>query len=121
MSRVRVLGDDGPALDLVEGDGSARAILWPGVGAHLRAMHRIVLQPGACTREQRHPGEAVYTVLCGGGVVFDGGGEGQSLRAGSMFHIDAGTAYVVVAGAAGVELLGGPAPVDTDLYNGLGG
>jgi len=119
MSRVRVLRDDGPALDLVDGDGSARAILWPGVGARLRAMHRIVLQPGARTREQRHPGDAVYTVLAGGGVVSDGGGAAQSLRTGSMFHVDAGTAYVVVAGPSGVELLGGPAPVDDALYEGL--
>lgn len=115
--RVRVLsGDQGPTLDLVEGAGSARAIVWPGMGARLRAMHRFVLGPGSRTREQRHPGEAVYAVLSGTGEVHDGDGEIQTLRQGSMFHVEPSTAYVIVAGPDGLEAVGGPAPVDPTLY-----
>ena len=30
---VQVLGPDGPALDLVDGEGGARALVWPGVAS----------------------------------------------------------------------------------------
>ena len=70
---VRVLdaGEECPALPLVEGEGVARAVIWPGIGAQLRSMHRISLAPGARTIPQRHPMEAVYYVLSGGGTVRD--------------------------------------------------
>jgi hypothetical protein len=120
--RVLVLGGaDGPELDLVEGEGIARAVLWPGVGARLRAMHHIVLDAGAATLVQRHPGEAVYAILDGDGVVRDGDGIEQPLTCGSMFHVEPGTAYAMVAGPEGMEAVGGPAPVDEALYERVAG
>lgn len=117
VDRVLVLHrDDGPELDLVEGGGSVRAILWPGVGARSRSMHRIVLEPGARTREQRHRGEAVYAVLAGSGEIVDGEAGARAVGTGSMVHVDADTGYVIVAGPGGLEAVGGPAPVDPDLY-----
>ena len=112
-------GSAGPQLDIVEGAGEARAIVWPGMGAQARALHHIWLDAGARTVQLRHPGEAVYYVVAGQGSVFDrSSGERHRLRAGSMFHVDAGTAYVAEAGDNGVELVGGPAPVDPQLYPG---
>lgn len=114
---VVVDGDGGPALDIVAGDGSARAVVWPGVGARLRSMHRISLGPGARTVELSHPSDAVYFVITGSGSAADrsDGGE-QALVEGSMVHIDAGTTYALLAADAGIEIVGGPAPADPALY-----
>ena len=45
VKAVRILdaGASCPELPMVEGGGVARAIVWPGVGAALRSMHRIEL------------------------------------------------------------------------------
>jgi quercetin dioxygenase-like cupin family protein len=112
-------GAEGPELALVEGEGSARAIVWPGSGARLRSLQRIALGAGARTIELRHPSEAVYYVVAGGGWVAEGpGGERQDLVAGSMFHVDPGTPYLAPAGADGMDLVGGPSPADDSLYEG---
>ena len=116
--KVSILdGSAGPELDIVDGDGEARAIVWPGTGAQARSLHRIWLRPGASMVEQRHPGEATYYVIGGGGWVTDGAtGDRQPLREGSMFHVDGGTAYAAQAAGDGMELVGGPAPADPALY-----
>lgn len=113
--------DPGPALPLVEGGGEARALIWPGVGARLRTMHRISLAEGGRTGELRHPGEAVYYVIAGGGRVREPGGDSQEVREGSMVLVEAGTAYVIESGPGGAELVGGPCPPDPRLYAHLGG
>jgi hypothetical protein len=120
-AKVLILdGSDGPELPLVEGAGAARAIVWPGMGAKARSLHHIWLAPDARTVRQRHSGEAVYYVVNGDGIVFDRtAGERQPLRGGAMFHIDGGTEYVVEAGERGIELVGGPAPADPALYEGM--
>jgi quercetin dioxygenase-like cupin family protein len=119
---VRVLGagEECAALPLVEGEGIARAVIWPGIGAQLRSMHRISLAPGARTIPQRHPMEAVYYVLSGEGIVRDPEHPPeQPLVEGSMVHVEPGTAYVLEAGPQGIEILGGPCPADAALYAGL--
>jgi quercetin dioxygenase-like cupin family protein len=114
-----VLGPDGPAIDLVDGDGSARALVWPEIGAALRSMHLIALGAGASTRRQRHPDEAVYYVLGGGGSVGAPGADApEEVEEGSMVHVGPGAAYVFEAGADGLELIGGPSPPDSTLYDG---
>jgi quercetin dioxygenase-like cupin family protein len=114
---VQVLGPDGPSIELVDGAGSARALVWPEVGAVLRSMHLIKLENGARTRRQRHPDEAVYYVLAGGGGVgAPTTAEREALTEGSMVHIAPGAAYAFEAGADGLELIGGPSPPDASLY-----
>jgi quercetin dioxygenase-like cupin family protein len=116
---VRVLdaGEECPALPIVEGEGMARAVIWPDIGAQLRSMHRISLAPGARTIPQRHPMEAVYYVLSGEGIVRDPEHPPeQPVVEGSMVHIEPGTAYVLEAGPEGIEILGGPCPADPALY-----
>ena len=122
VPRVEVLrAGSGPELPLVEHGGHARAIVWPGMGAKARSLHHIWLAPDARTVRQRHSGEAVYYVVNGDGIVFDSTAvERQPLREGAMFHIDGGTEYVVEAGERGIELVGGPAPADPTLYEGMG-
>lgn len=115
--RVVRAADHGPTLPIVEGEGSARAIIWPGGGAALRSMHRIELGGGSRTVALQHPMEAVYYVMRGDGVVRDpGGAGGEPLVEGSMVHVEPGTAYRFEAGNAGILLLGGPCPADPALY-----
>ncbi|MGH2983871.1 MAG: cupin domain-containing protein [Solirubrobacterales bacterium] len=87
------------------------------MGAELRSLHRIELKPGGETVELRHPAEAVYYVVRGGGEVADRSeGSQMQLIDGAMAHVEAGTPYVLRAGDAGMELVGGPAPADPALY-----
>jgi quercetin dioxygenase-like cupin family protein len=117
---VRVLSPvDRPDVALVgpEGEGSARAIVWPGVGAQARTMHLVSLPAGAVSRELGHGGEAVYYVVAGTGVVRDAdAGTTTDLIEGSMVHVEPGTRYAFAAGTDGLELVGGPGPADPDLY-----
>jgi mannose-6-phosphate isomerase-like protein (cupin superfamily) len=118
---VKVLSPvDAPRVDAFDpgADGTAQAIVWPGEGAVMRVMHRLVVGAGASTRELRHPGEAVYYVISGQGSVRDGGsGEDTDIVEGSMVHVEPGTAYAFRAGEAGpLELVGGPGPADPDAY-----
>ena len=113
-------GAGGPELAIVEAGGEARAVVWPGVGADARSLHHVWLEAEGRTVELSHPSDAVYYVIAGDGSVEDpAGGEGHALRAGSMFHVDAGTAYRVMAGPEGMDLVGGPAPADPALYASL--
>jgi quercetin dioxygenase-like cupin family protein len=118
-SVVRVLADDRATtgLGLVEEGGSAWAVAWPGVGSHLRSMHRISLSAGGVTRRMRHPMEAVYYVISGDLVVEDiESGLKHRLVSGSMAFVEANTGYRFVAGQAGSELVGGPCPPDPGIY-----
>jgi quercetin dioxygenase-like cupin family protein len=119
--QIRILeAGNGPALPIVEGGGHATAVIWPGMGAQLRSIHMIRLEPGARTVQLRHPSEAVYSVTGGSGEALDAGARaGHPLRDGSMVHVDAGTAYAFRAGSEGMSLLGGPSPPDPALYRHL--
>jgi mannose-6-phosphate isomerase-like protein (cupin superfamily) len=117
---IDVDGDGCPALPIVEGDGSARAVVWPGMGAERRSLHTISLGPGARTIDMCHEGEAVYFVREGVATVRDdGAGESHEVPAGRMFLIDPGTPYAIHANGQRVELVGGPSPPDRSLYEGL--
>jgi quercetin dioxygenase-like cupin family protein len=112
----------GPELALIASGGRAHAVIWPGMGAQLRSLHRIALEPEGETVVQRHPSEAVYYVLEGAGEITDVVvGESHALVEGSMPHIDAGTGYVLRAGEAGMTLIGGPSPADHALYASIRG
>ncbi len=106
-----------PILPIVEGEGTAWAVVWPGVGAQSRSLHRISLACRARTVELRHPMEAVYYVIDGTAVVVDPSNDShQELVRGSMVHVDSGTSYVFIAGNNGVEIVGGPCPPDPAMY-----
>ena len=119
--QIQIVGlDQGPPLAIVEGDGRAHAVIWPGTGARLRSIHRIDLGEGARTIELSHPSEAVYYVADGTGEAIDtGADERQAIRRGSMVHVEPGTTYVLSAGEQGMSLVGGPSPPDPALYEGL--
>lgn len=109
--------DPHPALNIVQGDGVAHALIWPGMGARCRTLHHIFLGPRAQTVDLCHEGEAVYYVLSGSPVVVDlASFNGVTARAGTVVHIDGATLYRIKAGPAEVQLVGGPCPPDPLLY-----
>jgi quercetin dioxygenase-like cupin family protein len=107
---------EGPELDIVEGAGSARAVVWPGMGAVDRSVHRIHLRDDARTITLSHPSEAVYYVVAGQGRVLDGAGAEQALDEGSFVHVAPGSAYLLACDGEAIELAGGPCPPDPALY-----
>lgn len=111
---IAVCGE-GPQLNLVRGGGSAHALVHPGVGATMRAMHHIALEAESETVVLAHPSDAVYYVLSGEGWVIEAA-QKLALAEGAMVHVDAGTSYRLSAGSLGMALVGGPAPVDPGLY-----
>jgi uncharacterized RmlC-like cupin family protein len=120
--RVQVIDSAGdlPTLPIVQGSGIARAVVWPGMGAESRSMHRITLEPGGRTVSLCHEGEAVYYVRAGVATVVDGDApHPHVVAAGSMFFVEPNTAYAVMAGADRVELIGGPSPPDPALYESI--
>jgi hypothetical protein len=87
------------------------------MGARFRSLHRISLPSGGATRELCHQEEAVYYVLAGAGSALERPGcSRQPLAEGAMAFIEPRTRYVLVAGDAGLELIGGPCPPDRALY-----
>lgn len=117
---MRVFKDNPEAcpLAITEGPARAWAVAWPEVGAHLRSMHRISLEPGGSTTALSHPMEAVYYLIAGSAVVEDLElGTRNDLVQGSMFLVDPGTPYRVVASGTAAEIVGGPCPPDPSLYD----
>jgi hypothetical protein len=117
--QVLPLDESCPAVDVVAGEGQARAVAWPGVGARSRSMVHVRLAGGAGTRPLVHGMEAVYYVICGAGAVADGAGARQALVTGSMAFVEPATSYAFTADSGGMELVGGPCPADPDLFAGL--
>jgi quercetin dioxygenase-like cupin family protein len=119
--QVLPLRGAGPSLPVLAGDGSARAVIWPGIGATARSVHLIQLAPSSGTVRLQHPAESVYYVMDGSGTVAgDGPAAATPLVPGSMVHVGPGTAYRFSAGPAGLEFFGGPCPPDPGLYAGDG-
>ncbi|MCY4622501.1 MAG: cupin domain-containing protein [bacterium] len=120
--RVRILHDDdqAPELPIVEHGGRAWVVVWPGLGAHLRSIHHISLEPGGRTVQMEHPMESVYYAMSGSVTATDNSFDRRiELPTGAMAHIGHETRYVFEAGPDGAELIGGPCPADERLYSHL--
>lgn len=121
--QVRILRDDEscPDLPIVEDEGRAWAVVWPGVGAEMRSLHHISLPSSGRTIALEHPMESVYYVMSGTATAIDlDSGVKHELIEGSMTHIDPDTAYRFEAGSDGAEIIGGPCPADPRMYEHLG-
>lgn len=116
---VQVLSStEGPRLPIVEGSGEAVAVVWPGVGAYLRSMHRIALGDGGRTIRMKHPSEAVYYVLDGSVDVVDEA-EAHVASKGAMIFVEPETPYSFASRHGSAVLVGGPCPPDPALYEAL--
>lgn len=122
LDPVRVIDSaiDCPALSIVVGGGSAKAVIWPGSGAEHRSMHLISLESGATTIVLSHPSDCVYYVIGGAGSIRDLSSDVASpLEEGAMVHIDAGDRYQLRSEGANFTLVGGACPADRQLYSHL--
>ena len=122
VDAVRVLSSNqsAPELAIIESGGSARAVVWPGVGALHRSMHVVKLDGGGRTKPLSHPSDAVYHLCEGSATVTDPDhGDRFEIEVGAMLHIDAGTTYRIDARTGGALLVGGPCPPDPALYEHL--
>ncbi len=109
-----------PEIPIVEGDGNAKVVVWPGSGARYRTFQIVTLGGGSGTIPLRHAADAAYYVMGGSGTIADlGTGSTLDLAEGAMVHIDASDRYQFRAGNAGLKVLGGPCPADEGLYTGL--
>lgn len=119
LREIQVLRSDRDGV-AIPGPGDVRALVWPGMGARHRSLHRVRLRPGASTDLWCHPGEAVYYVLAGSGW-FDGGPEDgrRPVRPGLMVHVGAALPYLIVARDE-LVCIGGPCPPDPALYDPAG-
>ena len=107
---------DGTPLSLIAARGRAWAVIWPGMGARSRSLHRVSLARSGATLWLRHPMEAVYYVLAGSGGVENAAGARYALVEGSMVHVAPHGGYRFEAGDPGLEFIGGPCAVDPALY-----
>ncbi len=102
---------------LINGDGAAWVVLWPGNGARYRTFHILELHPNDQTVDLCHAADCVYYVVEGTGNVRDlETDEIQPLVDGAIVHIDAQDRYRLEADDGGMRLIGGPVPADPDLY-----
>lgn len=105
-------------LALIDGEGSAYAVLHPDNGGKFRTVNLIDVEAGSATIELRHSAECVYYIARGNGVIRDAAlGTCQDLIPGSMIHIGPGDAYRLEAGQDGLYAIGGCVPADPALYD----
>jgi len=115
---VRVIRSaDAIRVAMLSGEGEAVALVWPGMGARHRSMHRIRLPAGATSLVMRHDSDSVYFVVEGKADFVDLTlGESVSCDEGSAVHIDSGTEYQIRAETEPALLVGGACPPDPRLY-----
>lgn len=121
--RIAVIRDDEHAVSvpLVPGADCAVALIWPGMGARHRSLHRISLAPGMATVTLKHDSDSVYYVVTGAAELIDvDAGRALGCDAGSAVHIDEGTRYQLRASLVSATVVGGACPADPRLYSGTG-
>jgi mannose-6-phosphate isomerase-like protein (cupin superfamily) len=106
--------------NMVLAGGTARALIWPGMGASARSLHLIELDPGGETQQMRHASEAVYYVLQGEAAVTDlDVGRAHRVPEGGIIFVEPETTYVLSGSGRPTEIVGGPCPADPRLYEGM--
>ena len=110
------------ALAIVESGGRAEAIVWPGMGAQWRSLHRLELGPGGRTVVLQHASEAVYFVTTGDAEIVDErSGDHLALPVGSMVHIGPEHPYRFVGATATRAVRWQACPPDVTMYGDPGG
>jgi len=110
---------DGIPIPLISRD--ARLVVWPGTGARVASMNRVVLEPGEANVPHQHScSEDTIFILEGSGVVQDlTHGAEYGIRAGCAIHIPPGIVHTVRATERLVSV-GGPCPPDLEFLRACG-
>ena len=118
--QVLKLGRKGTELPIIDGLGTARAVIWPGMGATERCINYVELESGSSTVWLEHATEAVYYVMSGTGTVHgDDAPDEWPLLEGSIVHIGDGSRYRFQAQEGGLTFFGGPCPTDPAMFEHL--
>jgi len=89
----------GAAADWVERDGSATAVIWPGVGAVKRSIALVILEPeGGNSSSRARERVGLLRARRIGRRSRDAENEVTAVAEGSMVHVGIGTGYRFVAG-----------------------
>ncbi|MGH2376554.1 MAG: cupin domain-containing protein [bacterium] len=110
---------DGVPLPLIS--RQARLIVWPGVGAQVASMNRVVLEPGEANVPHTHAeSEDTIFVLEGGGTVRDFTNDVVlPVEAGCVIHVPEGIHHAVGAKTRMISV-GGPCPPDLAMLRATG-
>lgn len=110
---------DGVPLPLIA--RHARLIVWPGVGARVASMNRVVLEPGEANVPHTHAeSEDTIFVLEGRGTVRDFTNDVVlPVSAGCAIHVPEGIHHAVSADERMVSV-GGPCPPDLAMLRATG-
>ena len=100
------------------GDGDARRVIYPEMGAKRITLNYIVFGPGEEFPQHDH-GEAedVFVILEGSGVLKQGDIQ-RPIQAGDVVHVPAGEIHGTIAGPSGMVCISCQAPPDMKLYSG---
>jgi len=108
-------------IPLVKG-GTAKAIIWPGMGAKHGSMHYIVMKPGEENIMHKHKeSEDMFYIVQGSGVVVDGDTEEEHpFEKGDFVFVEPNTKHAVKSlGPEDYISVGGPSPADIEVYRKL--
>ena len=106
-------------LPLTKGEGYAKAIIWPGMGAKHGTMNYIYMKAGAENVPHVHPTqEDMFYVVQGSGVVVDCDQNIEyQFKKGDFVYIPPGVTHTVIShGPEDYISVGGPCPVDKNVY-----
>ncbi len=110
-------------LPLVEGgEGVAKAIIWPGMGAKYGSMNYFVMPPGEKNVLHSHKEEEdMFYVVQGSGYILDGDKNKHTFKKGDFVYVTPGEPHAVVSeGPEDFISVGGPTPPDEELYKKAG-
>ncbi|MDR5684426.1 MAG: cupin domain-containing protein [Armatimonadota bacterium] len=99
----------------------ARLVVWPGNGARVASMNRVVLEPGEENVPHEHPeSEDTIFIVEGTGVIQDlSAGIEHAIGAGCAVHVPPRVVHAVRAVERMVSV-GGPCPPDVALLRACG-
>jgi len=100
------------------GDGDARRVVYPEMGAKNITLNYIVFGPGQQFPQHEHgESEDVFMILEGSGVLRQADLE-RPIKAGDVVYVPAGEIHGTIAGPNGMVCISCQAPPDPKLYSG---
>jgi|AntRauTorcE11898_2_1112593.scaffolds.fasta_scaffold21724_2 quercetin dioxygenase-like cupin family protein len=103
-------------------EGTAKAIIWPGMGAKYGVMNYFVMKPGGENVPHKHDdSEDMFYIAQGQGVVADlDNNIEHPIEAGCFVYVEPGTMHAAKSyGPDDYISIGGPTPPDPEMFKEL--
>ena len=122
---IKVLSPDKDfvRIPFVKGHGDARAIIWPGMGAKYGSMNYFIMKPGEENVPHAHKDcEDMFYIAQGCGVIIDFDTNiKHPFKKGCFIFVEPGTQHAAVSfGPEDYISVGGPSPIDYEMYKKAG-